>query len=101
MRGPCTRSGQHPDARFSSLSGHRDALYSTVRADRRSIALSGRRETLCPTIAQLVRGLANVLGVDHVALELAGHVDLAFHGPSETDVDVDAPILFDGWRTNR
>ncbi len=38
-------------------------------------------------ILQLVRGLANVLGVDHVAPELARRVDLACHGLAEADVD--------------
>ncbi len=51
-----------------------------------------------PLIAQLVRGLANVIGVGHVALELAGHVDLTLHTSSETDVDVDVPILLDDGR---
>ncbi len=51
-----------------------------------------------PLIAQLVRALANAIGVDHVAPELAGHVDLGRHTSSDADIDVKAAILLDGWR---
>jgi len=51
-----------------------------------------------PPVAQLVGALADILRVDHVALELAGHVDLAHHVLADADVDLDAAILLDGGR---